>query len=103
MVLARRRQVRDGSHRPVEVAQVVRVAVAEPVLPAEPHAAAGDPTVRAGKVSGGAERAEGVLARLRVTRLLVIQGVDGGRARRGAAQPRARTGTLIGCRHALLG
>src|SRR5437588_2421035 len=78
MVLPCRRKFGNGAHRPEVVANVIAIAVIEPVRVGVVQTTAGDLAVRRGKISRVVERAKGVFARLRVAGLLVIHGIDRG-------------------------
>src|SRR2546427_6757621 len=87
MVATFGRQLRQGGHRPAEAAQVVAVAVAEPVLAGPADSAARHEAVRAGEVGRVVEGPEGVLASGSVPGLRRKERADGGPARGIAAEP----------------
>src|ERR1017187_5967333 len=80
MVLAGGGEFRNGSHGPLEVAQVIGIAVAEPVRIVVVQAAAGDPAVRRSEVRAVIQAAEGVFAGLPIARFFEVHGADGGPA-----------------------
>src|ERR1700686_1531200 len=80
----------NRAHGPLEVAHVVGVTVAEPVVILVVHAAAGDPPVASREVRGVVQGSKRVLARLSVAGLFEEQGVDCGPAR--GMVPLARSG-----------
>ena len=95
MILTLGREFRNGAHRPDEVTQVVGVAITEPKLTAEAGPAAGDSPIGKGEIRGVVERTESVFARLAVSRLFVVHGVNRGPSRGVAAQTCARTAAHV--------
>src|SRR5437867_5128983 len=93
MIFALRSEFRQGPHRPIEMAKVVAVAVAEPVRVAEPAAAARNFAVIAREVRRVIQRAEGVLAGLAVPCEFKVHGVDRSPARGVAPETRPRAAT----------
>src|SRR5215469_9165542 len=86
-------KLRDSAHGPGEIPRVVAVPVVKPVLSDESLPAAGDFPIRGGEIGCIVERAEGVFARLRIPRPLVVQGVDGTPAGGIAGQTSTRAAT----------
>src|SRR3974390_1959560 len=89
MILPDRRQLRDRTHSPVEMAQVIGIAVAKPVLAAKIFATTRNPSIGAGKVGGVVQRPDGILPRLGIPRTLVVKCID----RRPAGCMAAQAGT----------
>src|SRR5260370_29852108 len=102
MILTCRRELGYRPHGPLEVAHVIGVTIAEPVRVGVIHAATGNATVGASRVSRVIERAESVLARLSITCFFEKHGVDGGPARGVVPLSSARTAAERGVRSGLL-
>ncbi len=66
MILTYRSKLRDGAHGPEVVADVVAVAVIEPVRIGIIQPTAGDPAIRRCEICGVVQRAEGIFAGLAV-------------------------------------
>src|ERR1035438_6353391 len=81
MILAGGGEFGNRTHGPLEVAQVIGIAVTEPVRIVVVQAAAGDPAIRCGEVRAVIQAAEGVFAGLPIPGFLEVHGVDGGPAR----------------------
>ena len=102
VVFARGGELRDRAHGPQVVADVVAIAVVEPIGVCIIQPAAGDPAVIVGKICRVIERSECILACLKVAGLLIIHRVDRAPTRGIAGQARARTAAGILRRRSLL-
>ena len=92
MALAHRSQGWNGGHGPVEAAEKVGVPVAEPVLEGtQTLSAARDFAVGSFEIGGVIERPDGAQFGWHLSRVFVIEGVDGGPTGGVATEPRRRT------------
>src|SRR5207247_4913735 len=94
MILARGSELRNGSHCPEIVADVVGVAVVEPVGIGIVQSATGDAAIRRREICGIVQRSERVFTGLTIARLLIIHGINGRPAGGVAGQACARTATV---------
>src|ERR1019366_4646082 len=92
MTLAVGSEFGDGGHGPVEAAEVIRIAIAEPILNhPEALSAARYAAIGVGEVGRVIERPNGILLGLGIASLCVVEGVHGRPPGGIAAQARRRT------------
>ena len=102
MRFAYRREIRQRTHGPVEVPEIIRVAVAKPIGCVVVGSAARNQTFGGGEVRSVIHGAESVSTGLAVTRSFGIHSIDRGPSSTVAALPRSRTTSTVAIILALL-
>src|SRR5579875_2689377 len=96
VVLVQGCPLRNGTHHPVKVPQVVGIAVAPPIsLVSVVCAATGNPAVGVGIIRRVIQRPESIMPGLKVARLWIIKSIDRRPASCSASIPRTRTAATL--------